>query len=470
MKKTDNIRHFNTLPEIAARQMRQNGMGEFLHGHPKIGIALSGGADSMALLHLALSFGWETVALHCNFGLRGQESERDERFVTGHCKKLGIELHKVRFDVKSRMEAAGESVEMACRELRYGWFSEMAQSLGLTAIALGHHRDDNVETLLLSLLRVSGLGGAKGIPPRRGLFIRPLLGVSRDDIADYLSTIGIDHVTDSSNLSNDYDRNKLRNIVIPAIEGCFPGGTSRMGESISRLSSDNRLLQALVQEKRRQYSDSAGDIAVGRLFAAEPEADTLLYHILEGDLDIEAIGKLHYSIKESGRLLTGRGGQRYLLDRGRLRRVTAEQLERDDTEHTFTIEPEELTGGETFRLATPDTEITARLISPQEFAPRRDPAYAWFDASVLDRRPTFTLRRPKTGDRIIPFGMDGSRLLSDIFSDMKLSLVEKRAQQVVTCGDEIIWIPGVRHSALHRVGPQTENILEFHIRNLGEKS
>lgn len=472
MKKTDNTRLLHIIPEKAARQMRQNGMGEFLNGHQKIGIALSGGADSMALLHLALSLGWETVALHCNFGLRGHESERDERFVTSHCEKLGIKLHKVRFDVAGRMEATGESVEMACRELRYDWFSKMAQSLGLTAIALGHHRDDNVETFLLNILRGSGLGGAKGIPPRRGIFIRPLLGVSRDEITGYLASLGVSHITDSSNFSNDYNRNKLRNIVIPAIEECFPGGAARIETSISHLGADNRLLRALVSEKRRRYCGGTGDIAVARLFADEPEADTLLYHILDGDLDITALRKLRQSIEaeESGKLLTGRSGQTYLLDRATLLTVDAAKLKRDTTELTFNIDPKRAIEGKSPRFAVEDTELTASIIPRDRFAPRRDPAFAWFDASMLDTNPTFTLRHPKTGDRIIPFGMDGSRLLSDIFSDLKFSLVDKKRQWVVTCGDEIIWIPRVKNSGLHRVSDHTENILEIHIRNVGEKS
>ena len=473
MKKNDNIRQPLAFPEKAARQMRRNGMGCFLEGRQKIGIALSGGADSMALLHLGLSFGWETVALHCNFGLRGEESERDERFVADHCKKLKVELHKVKFDVAGRMEATGESVEMACRELRYDWFSKMAQELRLTAIALGHHRDDNVETFLLNILRGSGLGGAKGIPPRRGIFIRPLLGVSRGEITGYLASLGVYHVTDSSNFSNDYHRNKLRNIVIPAIEECFPGGSARIETSISHLGADNRLLRALVSEKRRRYCGGSGDIAVARLFADEPEADTLLYHILDGDLDIDAIKKLGHHKDESGKLLTGRSGLTYLLDRGTLRPIDAAELKRDTTERSLIIDPKKITNGETLRFSLEgpgEEQFTVRLITRAGFIPRRDPAFAWFDASMLDSNPTFTLRRPKTGDRIIPFGMDGSRLLSDIFSDLKFSLVDKRRQWVVTCGEKIIWVPGVKNSNLHRVSPATENILELHVRNIGEKS
>lgn len=470
MNKTDNIDHLHPLAEKSVRHMRRNGMGDFLDRHPKVGIALSGGADSMALLHFALSRGWNVVALHCNFGLRGKESRRDEAFVTDHCRELGVPLRKVRFDVDRRMKQTGESVEMACRELRYEWFTRMAKELSLEAIALGHHRDDNVETFLLNMLRGSGIGGAKGIPPRRGIFIRPLLGVSRKEITEYLTALGVSHVTDSSNLSNDYNRNKARNIIIPAMEACFPGASGRMEVSISHLREDHRLLRMLVAEKRRHYTDTQGQLSVAELFAHEEEAATLLYHILDGDIDITTIDRLKNNPAASGKVLAGRSGRRYLTDRGRLIPLDSSDLEGDEAETPFTIDPQMAKEEKATCAATDSVELSARILSRDEFSPRRDPAFAWFDASILDNKPTFTLRRPKTGDRVTPFGMNGSRLLSDIFSDIKLSLVDKRRQWVVTCGEEIIWIPGVKTSNLHRVAPSTENILELHVRNIGEKS
>ena len=454
--------------------MAENGMGELPGASPRVGIALSGGADSMALLHIAISLGWTPVALHCNFGLRGAESDRDEAFVTRHCAKSGIELHKTRFDVGARTGHTGESVEMACRELRYDWFAQMAIEKKLAAIALGHHRDDNVETFLLNILRGCGTGGAKGIPSRRGIYIRPLLPLSREEIRRYLTENGIDHITDSSNLSNDYSRNKIRNLILPALEECFPGGTSRIDTSIRHIAADNRLLRALVEEKRDAYISADGRICLRQLLDHEPEGTTLLYHLLDGDLDAEAIRKLAASTGASGKFITGRSGRRYLLDRGALIPITATGPADADseTEHLLEIDPEKLPrGGEATIITTRDgTTLRAGIISRKDFAPRRDPAFAWFDSALLDSPSPLTLHHPRTGQRITPFGMKGSRLLSDIFSDMKMPVTDKHSQWVMSSGPDTIWIAGVKNSALYPITPSTENILMFHMVKSGEKS
>lgn len=465
-----------TSPLLATvkSHMAENGMGELLDASPRVGIALSGGADSMALLHIAISLGWIPVALHCNFGLRGAESDRDEAFVTRHCAQLGIELHKTRFDVGYRMSHTGESVEMACRELRYDWFAQTAIDKKLVAIALGHHRDDNVETALLNLLRGCGTGGAKGIPPRRGIYIRPLLPLSRQDITGYLAANGIDHITDSSNLSNDYSRNKIRNIILPALEECFPGGTSRIDTSIRHIAADNRLLRALVEEKRDSYISVDGRICLRELLGREPEGATLLYHLLDGDLDAEAIRKLAASTRASGKFITGRSGRRYLLDRGSLIPLMATGPTDADTETEYLLEIdlEKLPrGGEATIITTCDgSTLRAGIISHRDFAPLRDPSYAWFDTALLCSHHPLTLHHPRLGERITPFGMKGSRLLSDIFSDMKIPVTDKQRQWVMSSGPDTIWIAGVKNSALYPVTPSTENILMFHMVKSGEKS
>ncbi|MDE6438023.1 MAG: tRNA lysidine(34) synthetase TilS, partial [Muribaculaceae bacterium] len=181
----------------------------------RIGIALSGGADSVALLAASVRLGFEVVPLHCNFHLRGAESDRDERFVRSLCARLGLAdwLHLTDFDVYAQMCATGESVEMACRTLRYRWFEELAGALGLTAVAVGHHADDDAETFVLNLMRGTGLRGLAGMPRSRDLFVRPMIGCTRAEVLDFLSTEGLDYVTDSTNLADEYMRNRVRHAV-----------------------------------------------------------------------------------------------------------------------------------------------------------------------------------------------------------------------------------------------------------------
>lgn len=444
--------------------MRDNGMGWLLTGHPRVGIACSGGADSMALMHTAIDLGWEPVALHCNFGLRGEESERDEAFVSDACAKAGVELHKIRFDVDGRMKETGESVEMACRALRYEWFQEIAGTMRLEAVATGHHRDDNVETFLLNTIRGCGTGGAKGIPPRRGIFIRPLLCLTRQQILLFLEMKGLEHVTDSTNHSNDFSRNKIRNIILPALEECFPGASSRIDTTAANIARDNRLLRCMVEEKKLAYTRPDGAINAALILEREHAPEELLYHILEGDLCLNAIRIIHDNIQSSGKFHTGRSGRRYLLDRGML--IPAGQST-TLMESPLTIDKSILIRDGEVYTEIPGGKLIlhARLIPRSGFSPRRDPTFAWFSPKALDSGD-LTVRYPHTGDRMRPFGMKGSRLLSDIFSDGKLSVLEKERQTVVCLGDTVVWLPGLKNSSHYPVKPSDENILELHMLNV----
>jgi len=444
--------------------MRGNGIPTMPHRPIKAGIALSGGPDSMALLHIARQLGWETLALHCNFGLRGEESERDETFVTDTCAKLGVKLLKTRFDVAGRIGKTGESLEMACRELRYDWFIRVAKEEQLTMVALGHHGDDNVETFLLNILRGCGIGGAKGIPPTRGIFVRPMLCLTRQEILEYLRMNGICYVTDSSNHSNDFRRNKLRNIILPSIESQFPGGIRKIDASIRNLSADNRLLRSLVEEKRRRYTDTDGRIEVRRLFKEETEPVTLLYHILGGDLNHHMIEKMRDTIESSGKFYTGRSGNKYLLDRGTLLTVDNSVDSNAGFIYRLRIDKRKLTESSVvITVPAKGIDIHIRLIPHQEFSPHRNPDFAWFDPALLDAPGDLFLHHPFNGEKMTPFGMTGTTLLSDIFSDHKLSILDKKKQLVLSCGTKTLWVPGLKNSALYPVLPSTENILEFHM-------
>lgn len=452
------------LLEKIRSYMRGNGIPPISHLPIRAGIALSGGPDSMALLHIARRLEWETIALHCNFGLRGEESERDEAFVTDACERLGVKLLKTRFDVAGRIGKTGESLEMACRELRYDWFIRVAKKERLTMIALGHHGDDNVETFLLNILRGCGIGGAKGIPPTRGIFVRPMLCLTRREILEYLRLNGIRYVTDSSNHSNDFRRNKLRNIILPSIESLFPGGIRKIDASIRNLSDDNKLFRSLVEEKRRKYTDTDGRVEVRRLFKEETEPVTLLYHILDGDLSHPLIEKMRNAIESSGKFYTGRSGRKYLLDRGTL--LTVDDSGGNDTGFIshLRIDKQKLAENPiVITLPAAGIEIHVRLIPRREFSPRRNPDFAWFDSALLDAPDDLHLHHPFKGERMTPFGMNGTTLLSDIFSDHKLSIIDKKNQLVLSSGPRTLWIPGLKNSALFPVLPSTENILEFHM-------
>ena len=224
-------------------------------GVSKVVVGVSGGADSVALLCLLAESGIEVVAIHCNFHLRGEESDRDMQSVKNHCNRLGVQLRCIDFDTRGYMEERGVSLEVACRELRYAEFRRVKEETQSDRIAIAHNSDDNVETLLLNLFRGSGVTGLRGILPDTGEIIRPLINVSRKDIEEYLCSKGIEFVVDSTNLKSDFRRNFLRNDLIPLIETRWPGVKKAIGKSIENLRAEESVLKWAEDRILDSYSD-----------------------------------------------------------------------------------------------------------------------------------------------------------------------------------------------------------------------
>ena len=263
-------------------------IGAFVSAHgllrsdDRVLVTLSGGADSVALLRVLLELGYDCVAAHCNFHLRGEESMRDERFVRALCDRLGVQATFVDFDVDSYVADRKVSVEMACRELRYRWFEQVRTEFGCQVIAVAHHADDSAETFFLNLLRGTGMAGLAGIKPRNGAIVRPMLCVGRQDVEAYLAQLPQDYVTDSTNLESEYRRNKIRNIILPALRECFPGSDAALSATMANLSGDWLLLQELIGDyRRRAVTESDGVVRIDKAVvtqSAHPE--TLLHELL----------------------------------------------------------------------------------------------------------------------------------------------------------------------------------------------
>ncbi len=422
-------------------------------GTSRSGVALSGGADSVALLLAARAVGSDVVALHCNFSLRGEESDGDTCFCVSLCERLGVELRVERFDTLSQ-KLGGESVEMACRRLRYDWFERMASELSLEGIALAHHRDDQEETVLLNLLRGSGPRGLAGMPARRGVFMRPLLPFSRADILAYLQAKGQAYRTDSSNLSNEYRRNALRNVIIPAIRQYFPDSTRGLGatrDAMARSCGALDLLSRLLYE-RCVSVDGEGRWRVDLSSLAElGNASAALYELsrhpaLDCPLNVSVI---------SG-ILRHKGGEtrRFHCDNGR------EVTVKDGVMTLYLTEPER----DEMPLAA-CRWLSVSIVDKAGFAvdkadsPGKKTVY--FDADEIGDVATLSLRPWRVGDRLYPFGMKGSRKLSDIFSDLHYTDAEKAKARLLCRGDEILWVAGVRASRLYKVTDATERVLRI---------
>lgn len=227
-------------------------------------VGLSGGADSVALLGVLVRLGYPCIALHCNFHLRGEESDRDEAFACEFAESLEVPFHKIDFDTISYAGEKHLSIEMAARELRYAWFEEMRERQGGQAIAVAHHRDDNVETVLMNLIRGTGIRGMSGIRPRNGFIVRPLLCVSREDILAWLADQGYAYMVDSTNLSDAYTRNFIRLNVLPLLEEINPSARNTIARSAEHLSAAETIYIYVLEQARKEVVVSDDRFLSGR--------------------------------------------------------------------------------------------------------------------------------------------------------------------------------------------------------------
>ena len=400
----------------------------------KILIAVSGGADSVALLRMMLDEGKHTLeALHCNFQLRGEESERDEQFVTALCKRLNVPLHIKHFDTLFYAKDNGISTEMAARELRYKWFEEMRVHLNADYIAVAHHQEDQAETILLNLIRGTGLRGLAGMKAENRHVIRPLLDKSKSEILDYLQSIGQDYVTDSTNLLRDAKRNQIRLDVIPLLKEINPRAISHICEAanhvadaipyyIKGIESSDELDAATLHEKLR-----------GMGFTPAQERD-----MLKGNRS----GAIFEST--SHRIVRHDG------------EIVVEEKKTEETMPQLDMQVVE--------VDTPLTWLKSQPLTPD---------YAYLDAQATiagqetsDGSYGLTLRHPQEGDRFQPFGMQhGTRLISDFLTDLKKNVLEKRNQWLVCAGNDIVWVANQRIDHRYRVTEKTRRILIIRLKN-----
>ncbi len=407
-------------------------------------VALSGGADSVALLHVLLQAGCDCRAAHCNFHLRGEESMRDERFVRNLCQRLNVPLTVKDFDVAAWQHAHGGSVEMACRELRYDWFEQERQQQDCILIAVAHHADDQIETFFLNLMRGTGVKGLAGMQRKNGNIWRPLLNVTRSDILDFLNSIGQNYVTDSTNAQNDYRRNRLRNIVLPVFEQQFPQAKERILDTMSNVADDHVLLMELIEKALPDEHHFNINTLIN-----QPLASTLLYH---------RIRHLGFNTEQCAQAVnSARQGNigRVFPAKGHLLVVNRHSLDIEAISQPQEVEiPVDLKNG----LATPinlNISYGNMPFTPLMCDGKRKVA---FNTQLLDCQHV-VLRHWRRGDRIKPFGMKGSKLVSDLFNDHRLDHAERHAVWLLEADGEILWVIGHRSSALYPVKIESQDYL-----------
>lgn len=449
--------------------------------------ALSGGADSVALLLILRELGYRVAAAHCNFHLRGDESNRDEEFVHELCEALSVPLHLSHFNTREYASLHHISIEMAARKLRYAWFEQLRNDIGADDICVAHHRDDSVETLLMNLIRGTGIHGLTGIRPVNGRVKRPLLCLSKEEIEQYLNTKGQTYVTDSTNLDDDALRNRVRHHLIPLLQNLNPQASANMARTAEHLTEAAKIYDAAIGERRNSVVSAAPDritIDIDALKRA-PSAPCLLHEIIRDYGFTPAQIDDIMGCEQSGKIFMS-ADYDLIIDRGQ---IIIEPRTGPMSPMTIPMEGTyALPGGSRLRVATEEvSELSdvrkldeGKVSSKQEQSNllelssgrkltegkgvttivSKERNTATLDASAV----TFPLviRSAAAGDRFRPFGMHGSKLVSDYLTDRKVNVLDKRRARVVTdANGNIVWLVGERTDDRFRVKGTTRRVLRL---------
>ena len=413
-------------------------------------VALSGGADSVALLLILKQMGYDVVAAHCNFHLRGEESNRDEKFVRDLCKRQAVELYVKDFNTEDVAKTEGISIEMAARQLRYSWFEELRQSSGATAIAVAHHSDDNAETLLLNLIRGTGIRGLKGMLPQNGNIIRPLLDVQRKDLEDYLDSQHQDFVTDSTNLETIYKRNKIRHQVLPLLRQLNPNIDQNLSQTAQRLAEAEVLYNRAVSDIQNQIVEHLhnGIRICIPLLQKQPAAATILHETLQhfGFTAAEITMIAQKLDLPTGKIFEAKHYSA-VLHRG--------YLEIRKTPISFA----EIPVGKTETTALPNgkTLHMAHLLREEMSEIPKCADTIAIDADCVEGE--IYCRSCQDGDRFQPYGMKGTKLVSDYLTDRHRSLLEKKAAYCLCDEKGILWLAEERVAQRVAITSNTHNVV-----------
>ena len=429
---------------------------ELFHSSQRILLAVSGGADSMLMLHLFVSAGFPVAVAHCNFGLRGSESDGDEQFVSDYCDKHNLAFYVKHFNTQDYALEKGISIEMAARDLRYSWFDALLKKHGLDLLATAHHQDDVIETFLINLSRGSGIKGLSGIQPKSGKIIRPMLFTSRTEILDYCARLKIDFRTDSSNIDTVYKRNLIRQEILPLLEQVNPAFRKNAMKTIGTLHETGQLFQQRMSEIRGfVYSedDQGVMIHIEKLLTLSPLRTILFELIREFGFQIEQIEDIIDSLsKESGR--------KFFSDEYRLIK---------DREYLL-ISPFKIKSAQVFYLEEDCRKISFPVhLSLEKLERTADFRFSTHPDVVdldLDRLVfPLILRHWQEGEYFQPLGMTGLKKLSDFFIDEKYSIPEKENTWILASGNQVVCIVGKRLDDRFKITTKTKRILRIRMNS-----
>jgi len=410
----------------------------------KLIVAISGGADSVALSSLLKDLGYSFIMVHCNFQLRGKESDEDEIFVKELAKEYGVDCKIKYFETQKYATKNKLSVQMAARELRYEWFEQLREEAHAKYILVAHHKDDDIETFFINLIRGSGIRGFLGMKQKNNNIIRPLLSFSRKEIEEYLKTKNQPYRTDSSNIDTKYLRNNIRKHLVPLIKDINPSFSSTFSKEIHHLNEVYSVFQKEVERVKKDLISVEGafyNIDKNKLLSLS-DGEAFLREII-APFGFTETNKIFESCKSfSGKMFYSERNK-LLVDRDKITIIKREDISFNEIKIPI----------ETQNIITP-ISLQFRKSVQVEF--ERDKKIAFFDEELLQF--PLTIRKWIEGDYFYPIGMRGSKKISDYFVDNKFSRFEKEECFLLCSGEDIVWIIGHRMDERFKITQNTKKV------------
>lgn len=421
----------------------------------KLLLAVSGGVDSVVLCELCHKAGFDFAIVHCNFQLRGEDSDRDENFVRELALKYNTPLFVARFDTKKEAKQRKLSTQETARELRYKWFEETRNREGYNYILTAHHADDNVETVLMNFFRGTGIRGIGGIEPKHNQIVRPLLFARRIELEEFLEEKKLNFVSDFTNLREDYSRNYFRLKVIPFLEKIHPEVNENILDNIGRFREVELLYKQAIEVHKKKLLETHGNeihIPVLKLKKSKP-VHTIVYEI------IKEYGFTSQQVKEVINLLDSESGKYICSSTHRIIKnrqwIIIAPLQSEQANHILI---EEGTRNLEFGIG----HLSIESFPNSQFPIPNSPLIALLDADEINY--PLMLRKWKQGDYFYPLGMKKKKKLARFFIDRKLSKTEKEKTWVIEMDRKIIWVLGHRIDERFKVTDKTKTVLQLAIR------
>lgn len=423
----------------------------------RILLAVSGGIDSMVMAELFQRAGYNFAIAHCNFGLRGSESNQDEAFVASIAASYKVRFYVNHFKTREYAGFNKISVQMAARTLRYEWFEELVQAEGFKAVATAHHLDDQIETFFINVLRGTGIGGLHGILPHRVNIVHPMMFAFRRQIEDFASDEAISFREDSSNRTTKYVRNKIRHDLIPLLAEINPEFRKTITSTIDRIRDAELLLKNHIRHLSANIIKREEDVCridINELQKLNP-IDVYLFELLQPfNFNRSVCNEIAESLNELSGKQFFSGTHRLLKDRDSLIITSSSQETADSPAESYIEET-------TSEITKPVHLKFSRIVNNDELTIPKSGNIALLDTSKL--RFPLKLRKWKEGDSFIPYGMNNNKKLSDFFIDNKFSIVEKENAWLLVSGNTIAWLIGHRIANPFRITGDTEEILKIEL-------